>query len=52
MNLPNCPKCVSALKEAEFLVSEDDVEIGLECTNPHCDFMVCEMLGEFLFNNC
>ena len=52
MNLPNCPKCVSALKEAEFLVSEDDVEIGLECINPHCDFMVCEMLGEFLFNNC
>ena len=47
----NCPKCISPLRVAEFLVSEDDVEEGLECSNPHCVFIVLEMLGEFLFED-
>ena len=51
MNIPNCPKCVSPLKVAEFLVSEDDVKEGLECSNPYCEFAVLEMLGEFLFED-
>ena len=51
MNLPNCPKCVSPLKAAEFLISEDDTKTGLECSNTYCDFIVCEMLGEFLFED-
>ena len=51
MNIPNCPKCISPLKVAEFLVSEDDVEEGLECTNPYCEFTVLETLGEFLFED-
>jgi hypothetical protein len=47
----NCPKCVSPLRQAEFLISEDQVKTGLECSNVHCDFMVCEMLGEYLFED-
>ena len=47
----NCSRCASPLKETEFLVSEDETKPGLECSNPHCDFMVCEMLGEYLFED-
>ena len=47
----NCPKCVSPLKIAEFLISEDDVKEGLECSNQYCNFTVLEMLGDFLFED-
>ena len=47
----NCPKCISPLKEAEFAISEDETQTGLECSNTHCNFMVCEMLGEYLFDD-
>ena len=47
----NCPKCISPLKEAEFAISEDETQTGLECSNTHCNFMVCEMLGEYLFED-
>ncbi len=48
----NCSRCASPLKTAEFLICEDQTKPGLECSNPHCDFMVCEMLGEYLFDDC
>ena len=50
--MPNCRKCASPLKTAEFLICEDQTKPGLECSNPHCDFMVCERLGEYLFDDC
>tara|TARA_Y100000593_G_C4208604_1_gene285619 strand:+ start:147 stop:305 length:159 start_codon:yes stop_codon:yes gene_type:complete len=52
MEIPNCPKCTSALRETEFLITEDDTKPGLECINPHCSFVVCELLGEFLYDDC
>ena len=49
--MPICPKCESHLFSTEVLKGCDISDQALACTNPKCDFLVCDNLGEFLYED-
>ena len=49
--MPNCPKCKSPLFATEVLKGCDITDPALACTNSKCDFLVCDTIGEFLYDD-
>ena len=50
--MPSCPKCTAILFETDVLRGCDVTEPALACSNAHCDFIVSDSLGEFLYDDC
>ena len=50
--MPSCPKCTAILFETDVLRGCDVTEPALACSNPSCDFIVSDSLGEFLYDDC
>ena len=49
--MPNCPKCKSPLFATEVLKGCDITDPALACTNSKCYFLVCDTIGEFLYDD-
>ncbi len=48
--MPNCPKCKAELFRTD--VGWENEKPALACTNPKCDFLISDTLGDFLYDDC